>query len=249
MEFPLLRNYKFTIVEKKQINFFTAAKPAFIAAFVFFFYTVTGQKMQTFKGHCGSFYESMAHLYKVKQAELDFYHFKSGQTVASIGAQCCHWEAAYAATTDSVIFYLEDIDTAKFKNEQTEFVWNYYGKLRGRPLTSNYKMILGDERSTSLPENTFDKILIINSFHEFTFVPEMLADIKKKLKPGGVLYIDEALPKRPGQLHGICNLPMLTSQETIAVCAKNGFEYLNGLDFNYRQKNPVRKIFAFKVKG
>jgi len=65
-------------------------------------------------------------------------------------------------------------------------------------MTSNYKMILGDERSTSLPENTFEKILITNSFHEFTFITEMLTDIKKKLKAGGILYIDEALPKRQG---------------------------------------------------
>lgn len=235
-------------MEKNRSIFFTPAKPAFIAAFVFFFYTVAAQKMQTFKDHCGSFYESMVHLYKVRQAELDFYQFKSGQTVASIGAQCCHIEAAYAATTDSVTFYLEDIDSSKFKKEQADFVWSYYAKLRGRPMTSNYKMILGDEKSTSLPENTFDKILIINSFHEFTFVPEMLTDIKNKLKPHGILYIDEALPKREGQLHGICNLPMLTSEETIAVFEKNGFLYVNGIDFNYRQKNPVRKIFAFRIK-
>ena len=115
-------------------------------------------------------------------------------------------------------------------------------------MTSDYKMIIGDERSTSLPENTFDKILIINSFHEFTFRAEMLADIKKKLKPGGVLYIDEALPKRQGQLHGICNKPMLTNEETIAVFEKCGLEYVNGIDFNYRQKNPTRKMFAFRIK-
>lgn len=223
-------------MEKKRIGFYALAKPAFIAAFVLLSYTVTAQKMQTLKGYCGAFFESMAHLYKVKQAELDFYHFKPGQTIASIGAQCCHIEAAFAATTDSVTFYLEDIDSSKFRKEQTEFVWDYYSKLRGRPLTCDYKMILGDEKSTSLPENTFDKILIINSFHEFTFVTEMLIDIKKKLKPGGILYIDEALPKKPGQLHGICNLPMLNSDEMIAVFAKHGFEYVDGLDFNYRQK-------------
>lgn len=235
-------------MEKNQANFFAPAKPAFIAAFVFCFYTVAAQKMQTFKGHCGAFYESMTHLYKGKQAELDFYQFKTGQIIASIGAQCCHIEAAFAATTDSVTFYLEDIDSSKFTKKQAEFVWGYYAKLRGKPMTCNYKMILGDEKSTSLPEKIFDKILIINSFHEFTYAAEMLEDIKKKLKPGGLLYIDEALPKRPGQLHGICNLPMLTSDQMIELISKNGFEYVNGLDFNYRQKRPVRKIFAFRVK-
>jgi SAM-dependent methyltransferase len=235
-------------VEKKRTNFFIRTKLTFTAIFLSITFSTYAQKLETFKNYCGGFYKSMADLLKIQQKEIGFYNFRSGQTIASIGAQCGHWEAAYAATTDSVTFYLEDIDSSKFKKAQVEFAWNYYATLRGRPMTSGYKMIIGDERSTSLPENTFDKILIINSFHEFTFQAEMLADIKKKLKPNGILYIDEALPKRQGQLHGICNKPMLTNKETIAVFEKKGFEYVDGIDFNYRQKNPTRKIFAFKIK-
>ena len=191
----------------------------------------------------------MDDLHLQKEKELDFYAFESGQVVASIGAQCCHWEAAYAATTDSVTFYLEDIDTSHFKKEQADFAWGYYGKLRGRTLTCDYKLILGDEKSTHLPENTFDKIVIINSFHEFAYQTEMLSDIKKKLKPGGILYIDEALPKRQGQLHGICKKPMLTHEEMITLLSKNNFEYADGLDLNFRKKRPMRKIFAFQIKN
>lgn len=205
--------------------------------------------MQTFKGQCGSFFENMAHLYKIKQSELDFFRFQSGQTIASIGAGCGHWEAAYAATTDSVTFYLEDIDTTTLNERNAGFSWNYYAKLRGKPMTSSYKLVLGDERSTSLPENTFDKILIINSFHEFTYQKEMLEDIKTKLKTGGILYIDEALPKKTGELHAVCNKPMLNTEEMIALFVQNGFEYIDSLDFTFRQKTPSRKIFAFKVKN
>ncbi len=236
-------------MEKNRTNFFILAKLTFTAIFLSLIFSTQAQKLETFKNYCGSFYKSMADLLKMQQKEIGFYGFRSGQTIASIGAQCCHWEAAYAATTDSITFYLEDIDSSKFKNSQVEFAWNYYATLRSRPMTSDYKMIIGDERSTSLPENTFDKILIINSFHEFTFQDEMLADIKRKLKVGGILYIDEALPKRQGQLHGICNKPMLTNEETIAIFEKNGFEYVDGIDFTYRQKNPTRKIFAFRIKN
>ncbi|HEY5772055.1 MAG TPA: methyltransferase domain-containing protein [Chitinophagaceae bacterium] len=235
-------------MEKKRLNFFILVKLTFTAIFLSINFSTHAQKLETFKNYCGGFYKSMADLQKMQQKEISFYDFRSGQTIASIGAQCCHWEAAYAATTDSVTFYLEDIDSSKFKKGQVEFAWNYYASLRGRPMTSDYKMIIGDERSTSLPENTFDKILVINSFHEFTFQAEMLADIKKKLKPNGILYIDEALPKKQGQLHGICNKPMLTNEETIAIFEKKGFKYVDGIDFNYRQKKPVRKIFAFKIK-
>jgi len=235
-------------VEKKRIQLFIPAKLTLTAIFLLLMFSTHAQKLKTFKNYCGGFYESMADLLKIQQQEISFYNFRSGQTVASIGAQCSHWEAAYAATTDGVTFYLEDIDSSKFKKSQVEFAWNYYATLRGKPMTSDYKMVIGDERSTSLPENTFDKILIINSFHEFTYQNEMLADIKSKLKPAGILYIDEALPKRQGQLHGICKKPMLTNEETIAVFEKNGFEYVDGVDFNYRQKSPTRKIFAFKIK-
>ena len=243
-----MRNYKLGIVEKKRINFFIPAKLTFTAIFLSLMFSTHAQKLETFRNYCGGFYKSMADLLKRQQKEISFYGFRSGQMVASIGAQCCHWEAAYAATTDSVTFFLEDIDSSKFKKNQVDFAWNYYSTLRGRPMTSDYKMIFGDERSTSLPENTFDKILLINSFHEFTFQSEMLADIKKKLKPGGLIYIDEALPKRQGQLHGICSKPMFTNEETIAIFEKNGFEYVDGVDFNYRQKTTVRKIFAFKIR-
>lgn len=206
------------------------------------------QKLKSFKGHCGLYYETMDGLLKQKQKELDFYSFQPGQTVGSIGAQCCHWEAAFAAAADSLVFYLEDIDTTHFKRSQTDFAWHYYDSIRGKPMTSRYNMVIGDERSTSLPENSFDKILIINSFHEFTYQKEMLEDIKKKLKPAGILYIDEAMPRRPGQLHGVCNKPMPTDDETVALFAKNGFDYVDGMEMNFRKNKPQRKIFAFLIK-
>jgi len=207
-----------------------------------------GQKMQTIKGHCGVYFKSMKDLFRQKQKELGFYDFKPGQTVASIGAQCCHWEAAYAAGTDSILFYLEDIDTTSFTTEQTAFAWHYYDSLRGRPMTSDFKRVVGNEKVTFLPENTFDKIIIINSFHEFTYPADMLADIKKKLKPDAILYIDEAMPKKPGQLHGVCKKPMLTHEEMVILFATNGFEYIDSIDFNFRKSKPMRKIFAFRKK-
>lgn len=108
----------------------------------------------------------MAHLFKIRQLELDFYQFKAGQSLAIVGAGCGHWEAAYAAATAGISFYLEDIDTTKCNKAHGDVAWNHYAKLRGKPMTCIYELVPGDERSTSLPENTFDKIIIINSFHE-----------------------------------------------------------------------------------
>jgi predicted methyltransferase len=217
--------------------------------FLFCLFRLNAQKMQKMEGYCGYYYSSMEDLYRQKQSELDFYNFHPSQVVASIGAQCGNWEAVFASATDSVHFYLEDIDTNSFKKDQIAFVWHYYDSLRGRAMTSNYTMITGTEEATMLPANTFDKIIIINSFHEFTKKDEMLTDIKTKLKRGGILYIDETVPKKEGQLHGICKKPMLTSEEMISILTKNGYEYVDGLEILFRKGRPFRKIYAFRKKS
>ncbi len=223
-------------------------KFAITLSLLFILLQMNAQKMQMVKGYCGIYYKTMEDLYRQKQSEIDFYRFHQGQVVASIGAQCGHWEAAYAATIDSVHFYLEDIDSSFFNKRQVGFAWHYYDSLRGRPMTSTYTLVTGTEESTLLPENTFDKIIIINSFHEFSRVDEMLADIKTKLKAGGILYIDETVPKRPGQLHGVCKKPMFTSVEIISVLSKNGYEYVDGLEVLFRKGKTFRKIYSFRVR-
>ncbi len=210
------------------------------------YYSSFAQKLVTFKEHCGVYYKSMDDLLKQKGTELAFYNFRPGQTVASIGAQCSHWEAAFAASSDSLQFYLEDIDSTYFNERQTNFAWNYYNTLRNKPMSSSYKLILGDEKKTNLPDGVFDKILIINSFHEFTFQKEMLEDISRKLKPGGLLYIDEALARRSGELHGVCKQKIYLDEELIAILRENDYEYVDGVVMKYRKSKPVRKIFAFR---
>lgn len=213
---------------------------------MFLLLQTNAQKMQMMKGYCGLYYKTIEDLYRQRQSELDFYKFQPGQVVGSIGAQCGHWEAAYAATTDSIQFYLEDIDTAYFNQRQVAFAWHYYDSLRGSLMTSTFTLVTGTEESTLLPKNTFDKIIIINSFHEFSRRDEMLADIKTKLKSGGILYIDETVPKRPGQLHGVCRKPMISSEEMISILTKNGYEYIDGLELLFRKGKPFRKVYAFR---
>ena len=232
-------------MEKINTKFSGLLKTGFVFLFLLIFYPGKGQKMQVAKGYCGLYYYNMNDLYRQKQTELDFYGFEAGQTVASIGAQCGHWEAAFASATDSIHFYLEDIDTSYFNRRQVDFAWHYYDSLRGHPMTCTYTMVVGTEQATLLPANSFDKIIIINSFHEFTFVDEMLADIKTKLKTGGILYIDETVPKREGQLHGVCKKPMFTQEQMVAILSKNGYQLLEVKDIVFRKNKVFRKIYAF----
>jgi len=55
----------------------------------------------------------------------------------------------------------------------------------------NIELILGNEQTTNLPENTFDKILMVDVYHEFNYPKEMLQSIKKALKKEGQLFLIE----------------------------------------------------------
>lgn len=55
----------------------------------------------------------------------------------------------------------------------------------------NIILIKGTEKSTNLPENTVDKILMVDVYHEFNFPIEMVASMRKALKPNGKIYLIE----------------------------------------------------------
>ncbi len=207
------------------------------------------QKLVNFKGHCGYYYQSMEHLQSKIGSQLALYDFHPGQTVGSIGAQCAYWEAAFAASTDNVTFYLEDIDTSGLNQKQVDFAWDYYSKLRGKPLSCDYKIVIGDETSTHLPELLFDKMIIINSFHEFTEQAQMLDDLHHKIKAGGILYIVEQLAQKSGEIHAVCKKRIYTDDEMISVVEKNGYKYADGLVTEIYKGKPKVKIFAFKKTG
>ena len=64
----------------------------------------------------------------------------------------------------------------------------------------NIELIPGDEKSVNLPENSLDKVLMVDVYHEFSYPAEIMASIKRALKPGGKVYLieykgeDESIP-------------------------------------------------------
>ncbi len=223
-----------------------------IRTYIFFMILLTGtscgKSYLSFNrgGFHGSFYTSFEKMQQKHDPVTRFYDFKPGEQVASIGAQTCVGEAVYASFCDSVHFYPQDIDSTYLNAPQAAYVWNYYGTLRGKPLTSNYQLVLGNEKETLLPLNHFDKCLIINSFHEFTAPAAMLNDLYGKLKPGGLLYIDEIVPVRIGELHGVCRMPLYTAAEMNKIVQAAGFKPKAGWIMEMRKNKIRRNIYCFE---
>jgi ubiquinone/menaquinone biosynthesis C-methylase UbiE len=54
---------------------------------------------------------------------------------------------------------------------------------------TNIKAVLGDPRSPKLAPNSVDVACIIDAYHHFEYPAEMLAEIKKSLRPNGMLML------------------------------------------------------------
>ena len=119
------------------------------------------------------------------------YGIKNGDVVADIGAASGYIDGAFSVMTDSVSYYIQDIDTNFLNQNEFEKVTNYFSKIRNRPQTNTFHYVIGSEFETALPDSMFDIIMMRISFHEIYYKNEILADIFNKLKPGGKLIIDE----------------------------------------------------------
>ena len=156
--------------------------------------------------------------------------FKPYETIASIGASSGVWEIWFASQVDNLTFYLQDIDPLNCNQEEIDYGIKYYEKLLNKKIIGKFIPIIGNHHQTNLPVNFFDKVLIINSLHEFLFVNEILQDVKKCLKSSGELFIEEQMAKFSGDIHEGCGKRLFTQKELIDCLKKNGFRVVEILE-------------------
>ena len=161
------------------------------------------------------------------QKSLETYQFKPNETIASIGASGGVWEIWFASQVDNLTFYLQDTDPLNCNQEEIDYGIKYYEKLLNKKIIGKFIPIIGNHHQTNLSINIFDKILIINSLHEFLFINDILQDVKKCLKPSGKLFIEEQIAKHSGEIHEGCGKRLFTQKELIDCLAMNGFRKVN----------------------
>lgn len=158
------------------------------------------------------------------QKSLSIYNFQPNETIASIGASSGVWEIWFASQVEGLTFYLQDIDAQNCNQEEINEGVTYFEKLVGKKNTGKFIPVIGTQSATNLPKNTFDKVLIINSFHEFDNPEIILHDLQKILKSNGRLFIEEQMAKYNGEIHEGCGKRLFTESELIEILRKCGFE-------------------------
>ena len=158
------------------------------------------------------------------QKSLSIYNFQENEIIASIGASSGVWEIWFASHVKGLTFYLQDVDSQNCNQEEIEYGIKYYEKLLQKPISGKFIPIIGTQTATNLPKNTFDKILVINSLHEFETPELILQDIHEILKPNGKLFIEEQIAKFLGEIHEGCGKRLFTKIELINLLKENNFE-------------------------
>jgi precorrin-6B methylase 2 len=107
---------------------------------------------------------------------------KPTDTIADIGAGAGYHVFKMAKLASKGGIYAVDIQDemlAELKRRKTKF------KVR------NVEVVRGSEKSVELPEDSVDKVLLVDVYHEFSFPDQMMASIRKALKPDGKVFLIE----------------------------------------------------------
>jgi precorrin-6B methylase 2 len=166
---------------------------------------------------------------QVFQLILSYMDLKSGEVLADVGASSGCFNAMMATLTDSVTYYIQDIDTACLNEKEFDKILNYYTKQSKKSLkeTNKYHIVIGGLEQTNLPDNTIDKIYTNGTFHAFSNPESIMKDLYKKLKTNGLIFIREEINFGKEVKHcqdEKCGKQLASYEKLIEVMEKSGFK-------------------------
>lgn len=132
------------------------------------------------------------------------FDFRPGEVVASLGCGGGAWEIGWMFRTPDLTCYLVDTDPELLNQEEVAAGIRYWERqYQSRP-EARFIPVTGTAQTVPLDAQSVDKVLILNALHEFDFPDKMLAEVRRILRPGGVLFIEEEEARFPGERHEGC---------------------------------------------
>ena len=144
---------------------------------------------------------------------------KPNDTIADIGAGSGYHAFRMAPLANKGMVYAVDI--------QTEMLMAIENSKETNNI-KNIKTILGGEKSVYLAENSVDKILMVDVYHEFSFPIEMIKSITIALKPKGELFLIEYRGEDPNV--PIKRIHKMTEKQAVKEMEAAGFKLKINID-------------------
>lgn len=193
---------------------------------------------------CGVRLEKKAFLEEVYQQQFDFLNLQEYDTVVDIGAGSGWYEGALsvASPLQHLNFFLVDISTDCLNATKVNNMKAHYAALKGSPITHTFTIINNTVDSLYLPARTFKKVWIMNTLHEIPDQHKMAQDIYDILQPGGEVVILEMIPRKEHELHGGCNMPLMSREQLDQLFTSHHFTVKDHIDILAKRRSPLRMI-------
>jgi len=120
---------------------------------------------------------------------VDTISFRRGEVVADIGAGNGYLEAMLSIFHDDLTFYIQDINPSVCNPNTVREAVDFYQEVNGRPFTNNFIAVNGTDTDTNLPDQYFDKILMLWTYQYLKKPREFISDLRRNLKNDGLLYV------------------------------------------------------------
>lgn len=158
-----------------------------------------------------------------------FMELESGMTLADVGAGSGAFTIMMATQLTNCQIILQDIDSSTLQHENVDKIIRHYSDKFGEDLMekNDIQIIYGTPTSSNLPVESIDVIYMNAVIHVLQSRDEMITDLKKKLKPGGKIFIRDAFRNHDGEGEFCsakeCAMPLLSIEELHALMKRNGF--------------------------
>jgi len=188
-------------------------------------------------------------LQALKDKCVDTIKIKKGEIIADIGAGNGELEAMLSMFYDSLTFFIQDIDSMVCNQKAIDKVVADYQGVNNKPFTNKFIAVNGSDIETNLPDDTFDKILMLWTYQYLKKPRDLLMDIRQKLKQEGLFYvINPDVDEKDGKMltlkHGWNASPIEKEISDIIGC---GFELIRISRNNDGPDQPY--IMVFKKKN
>jgi SAM-dependent methyltransferase len=160
-------------------------------------------------------------IYQWIKNDLEFIQPKRQDTIADIGSYDGYYPSLYSIFSDSAVFYLNDITNDGFL--YFDSIQIICTNIKGQNLSNKFNIVIGQDSSTNLQDDLFNKVVVRHALHHFKSMDIMLRDIKRIMKPNARLILFEPIRGRNLNNETLCK-GVMTIDELLNLLGKNGFE-------------------------
>lgn len=161
-------------------------------------------------------------IFKWINKDLDILNLQAGDTVADIGSYDGYYPTLYSIYNDSITFYLNDIRKEGFL--YLDSIRQAVENISGNKVSNEFNIVIGNDSSTNLQANSFNKVIIRDALHHFHSVEKMLQEIIKIMEPESELMLIEPI-RGQNNIYSVCEGAM-TEEELLNLLFNNGFELI-----------------------